>query len=40
MTNQNTVLQLTIILIFFMHFPSTSRNGQVATAGWYGQAFF
>jgi hypothetical protein len=26
--------------IFFMHFPSMSRNGQVATAGCNGQAFF
>jgi hypothetical protein len=24
----------------FMHFPSMSRNGQVATAGCNGQAFF
>ena len=24
----------------FMHFPSMSRNGQVTTAGWYGQALF
>jgi hypothetical protein len=31
---------LTIILIFFMHFPSMSRNGQVAMAGCNGQAFF
>jgi hypothetical protein len=25
---------------FFMHFPSMSRNDQVATAGCNGQAFF
>ena len=25
---------------FFMHFPSMSRNGQVATEGYNGQAFF
>jgi hypothetical protein len=29
-----------VVLIFFMHFPSMSRNGQVATAGCNGQAFF
>ena len=27
-------------LAIFMHFPSMSRNGQVATAGWYEQVFF
>jgi hypothetical protein len=26
--------------IFFMHFPSMSRNGQVATASCNGQVFF
>ena len=26
--------------IFFMQFHGTSRNGQFATEGWNGQAFF